>query len=195
MPEAQKISVLLGGKRLVAFKFGHDPAYPERMKFEYYHAISTQLQECIRESSISVPALAAEYADHRRHGSGKGTGSRVNSLIRQYLAGILNRTPPLTGTEQHIAQTAKTEVFLAYVPLSSAERDRIQMRVASLGVFACEIPKFPQSVIGYGGLLRKIVCQGKLQRRIDSRPRFIVLAHHGEDKSFEGENFRKKAHV
>jgi hypothetical protein len=61
----------------------------------------------------------------------------------------------LTSAEQRITQAAEAHVFLAYAPLLSAERDRVQLRVAGSTVVSFEIPKVRQEPIGYGGLHRK----------------------------------------
>ena len=92
MPEAKKLSVLLGCERMVAFKIGHYTAYPERNKFECHDVISSQVQECLGQSSIPMPALAAKHADHRRHDSHSSTSNRKSVLVYQYLAGIFNRS-------------------------------------------------------------------------------------------------------
>src|SRR5258707_6838568 len=157
MPEAQKISVLLGCKRMVAFKIGHYSAYPKRKKFEGHDVIGSQLQECRGQSSIRVPALAAKHADHRGHDGHGSTCSWERVLVNQNLAGIFYRFTPLTGAEQRITQTAEAQVFLAYAPLSPAERDRVQLRVAGPTVVSFEILKVRQYTIGCGGLHRKAV--------------------------------------
>src|SRR5258708_5687744 len=105
MPEAQKLSKLRGRKRLVAFKIGHYTAYPKGQEFECHDVISAQLKECLGQSSIPLPALAAKYADHRGHGGHSSTSSRVRVPVYHYHSRIFSGAPPLPGSEHHITHT------------------------------------------------------------------------------------------
>jgi hypothetical protein len=137
------LSILFGCKGIVALKVGHHGAHPEHKKFVCHDIISSRLQECLGQSGLRVPALAAKHADHGRHDCDSRTSHRESVLVDQYLAGVFNRFSPLTSAEQRITQTEE-QVFFAYRSSLPAERDRAQMCVAGPIVVGFEISKVRQ---------------------------------------------------